>query len=157
MILGLGNIIHKDKGLGIYAVRDLYREQWPREVCFVDRMMLGELPLDLEGVLGLLVLDAWQAGGPPGSLARLSLDQVQARPALVPEPLFWRGLALANILGQDVQVVFLGLEAECTECDLRLSPPVQSAYPRFLEAVRQEIQDMLQGFGLSRAEGVVWA
>ncbi|MDZ7759715.1 MAG: hydrogenase maturation protease [Desulfovermiculus sp.] len=157
MVLGLGNIIYKDKGLGIYAVRDLYREQWPEGVCFVDRMMLGDIPLDLDGVHGLLVLDAWQAGDSPGNLARLSLDQVQARPELISEPLFWRGLALAEVLGQDVHVVFLGLEAECADCDLSLSPSVQDAYPRFLEAVREEIFHMLNGLVMGRAGGAVWA
>jgi len=157
MVLGLGDIVHQDKGLGIYAVRDLYREQWPQDVCFVDRRMLADIPLRLEGVHGLLVLDAWQAGASPGDLARLSLDQIQARPELVPEPLFWRGLALADVLGQDVRVVFLGLEAESTACDLRLSPSVQAAYPQFLQVVREEIYTMLNEMVAVRPEGTVWA
>jgi hydrogenase maturation protease len=157
MVLGLGNIVHQDKGLGMYAVRDLYREQWPQDVCFVDRRMLGDIPLHLEGVHGLLVLDAWQAGASPGSLVRMSLDQVQARPELVPEPMFWRGLALADVLGQDVRVVFLGLEAESTACDLRLSLSVQAAYPQFLQAIREEIYTMLNEIVANRPEGTVWA
>ncbi|MFP4428321.1 MAG: hydrogenase maturation protease [Desulfovermiculus sp.] len=145
MILGLGNVVQQDKGLGIYAVRDLYHESWPMEVMFVDRMMLGDSPLNLNGVRGLLVLDAWQTGRAPGTLMRLNLDQVMGQPDLVPEPLLWRALALADVLGQNVEVVFLGLEAENTDCNLMLSPPVHMAYPSFLELVRQEISCMLSG------------
>ena len=148
MVLGLGNIFHQDKGLGLCAVRDLYREQWPHDVQFVDRRMLGDRPIDLHGVWGLVVLDAWQAGAPPGSMSRLSLEQVKAQPSLVPEPMLWRALALADFLGQDLQVVFWGLEAEDTGCDLIFSPPVQRAYPDFLQAVRGELSCMLQDFGL---------
>lgn len=145
MILGLGNVVHQDKGLGIYAVRDLYHESWPFEVRFVDRMMLGDTPLNLDGVQGLLVLHAWQTGKTPGTLIRLNLDQVLGQPDLVPEPMLWRGLALADVLGQDVEVVFLGLEAENTACNLMLSPPVQMAYRSFLDSVRTEISCMLSG------------
>lgn len=148
MILGLGNVVQQDKGLGIYAVRDLYHESWPGEVRFVDRMMLGDTPLNLRGVRGLLVLDAWQTGEIPGTLIRLNLDQVLGQPDLAPEPLLWRALALADVLGQDVEVVFLGLEAENTACNLMLSPPVHMAYPRFLDSVRQEISCMLSGLSV---------
>lgn len=145
MILGLGNVVEQDKGLGIYAVRDLYHESWPWEVSFVDQMMLGDTALNLNGVQGLLVLDAWQTGKTPGTLIRLNLDQVLGQPDLVPEPLLWRALALADVLGQDVEVVFLGLEAENTACNLMLSPPVHMAYSSFLDSVRQEIFGMLSG------------
>jgi hydrogenase maturation protease len=143
MVLGLGDAVQQDKGVGIRAVRDLYREQWPDGVRFGDRRMLDSLSLSLEGVHGLLVLDAWQSGMEPGSLARLSLDQVLQRPGLVSEPALWRSLAFADVLGQDLQVVFLGLEAGQTACDLTFSPEVCDAYPRFLAAIREEIVSML--------------
>jgi hydrogenase maturation protease len=143
MVLGLGNIVQQDKGLGIHAVRDLYREQWPGQVRFVDRMMLGSGPLGLEGVDWLLVLNAWQTGMPPGTLTRLDLDHVVAQPGLVSEPALWRGLALADVLGQDVRVVFLGLEAAETAYHLMFSRTIQQVYPQFLTAVRKEIARML--------------
>jgi hydrogenase maturation protease len=143
MVLGLGDIVQRDRGLGIHAVRDLYREQWSRQVRFVDRMMLGSSPLGLEGIDWLLVLNAWQTGMPPGTLTRVSLGQVLSQPGLVSEPALWRGLALADVLGQDVRVVFLGLEAKETTYDFMFSRTIQLAYPQFLIAVREEIACML--------------
>lgn len=149
MVLGLGNIVNQDKGLGICAVRDLYKEQWTTDVRFVDRRMLDDTPLDLHGVWGLVVLDAWQAGDPPGRLSRLSLKHVMARPFLVSEPALWRSLAVADFLGQGPRVVFWGLEAESTGCEIMLSTKVQRAYPGFLQAVREELLAMIQDFGLA--------
>jgi len=144
MVLGLGNIVNQDKGLGIYAVRDLYKEQWTTDVRLMDRRMLGDTPLDLSGVWGLVVLDAWQAGDPPGRLSRLSLKHVMARPFLVSEPALWRGLALADFLGQGPRVVFWGLEAEST---VRLR--VQGAKSCFLGKFKEHIPVFFRRCGRS--------
>jgi Ni,Fe-hydrogenase maturation factor len=120
-------------------------------------MMLGNSPLNLHGVQGLLVLDAWQTGKVPGTLIRLSLEQVLDQPDLVSEPSLWRSLVLADVLGQNIEVVFLGLEAENTACNLMLSPPVQMAYHSFLDSVRSEVSCMLSGLSPSLAiEANVW-
>ena len=148
MVLGLGSVVQQDKGLGIHAVRDLHREKWPPEVCFVDRMMLGNAPPDLDDVQALVVLDALQTGRSPGCLARLSLEEVLEDPCLIQDSLLWRGLAMAELRGQDVQVVVLGLEAGNVAYDLMLSKTLLQAYPDYLRIVRAEIASTLQGLGL---------
>jgi hydrogenase maturation protease len=80
LVLGLGNILLGDEGVGVRVVerlQELY--EFPPEVQVLDG---GTLALDLlpyvEEADRLLVIDALEMGTEPGTIARLEGDQVPA-------------------------------------------------------------------------------
>jgi hydrogenase maturation protease len=75
VVLGLGNILNRDEGLGVHALAALPPPVPPLE--FVDGGVLGLnlLPL-VESCRRLLVLDAIDAGQPPGSLIELTGEAI---------------------------------------------------------------------------------
>lgn len=80
VVLGLGNLLRRDEGLGIRALERL-RDRYvlPPSVRLVDGGTLGlDLIAHVEGAQRLLVLDATLTDGPPGSLLRLVGDEVPA-------------------------------------------------------------------------------
>ncbi|HSJ53923.1 MAG TPA: hydrogenase maturation protease, partial [Anaerolineae bacterium] len=80
LVLGTGNLLLSDDGVGIHAVWRLGElADLPEEVQVLDGGTLGlDLLYHLEGVSRLIVVDAVKAGRPPGTLARLGGDEVPA-------------------------------------------------------------------------------
>jgi hydrogenase maturation protease len=80
LVLGLGNILLGDEGVGVRTVERLLEEyEFPEEVRVMDG---GTLGLDLlpyvEDCRRLLVIDAVKAGKEPGTLVRLAGPEVPA-------------------------------------------------------------------------------
>lgn len=69
-VLGVGNVLLSDEGLGVRVVEEIRkRYSLPEEVLLIDGGTLGiDLLYFLEGVERLLVVDAVLGGLPPGSL-----------------------------------------------------------------------------------------
>ncbi|HEX9185544.1 MAG TPA: hydrogenase maturation protease [Vicinamibacteria bacterium] len=141
VVLGLGNLLLGDEGVGVHAARALLDAGLPgAEVLDVGTAILDALP-EIGRAERLVVVDAVEAGGPPGSIYRLALDQV--RPAATLGGLHGfdlaRTLALAGRGDPPPEVVVLGVEPLRLEWSLELSPVVASALPFLLDAVRREV------------------
>lgn len=80
LVLGIGNLVMSDDGIGVKVVQILAeRFVFPPEVTLLDGGTLGlDLLPRLEGVEKLLVVDAVGIGKAPGTLVRLSGEEVPA-------------------------------------------------------------------------------
>ncbi len=77
-ILGVGNTLMSDEGIGVHAIDALVeRYDFPAEVEIVDGGTTGmELLPELEGLDHLIVVDAVRVGKPGGSIVRLAGEEV---------------------------------------------------------------------------------
>jgi hydrogenase maturation protease len=147
LILGLGNILLQDEGLGVAALDRLttaYR--LPPEVRAVDGGTLGLdlLPL-LENVDALLIVDAVKTGQPPGTLVRL---EGQAIPAGLAVKMSMHQFGLGELLAvsslQGIlpsRIVLWGMEPASFEWGVELSPVVAEKLDALVKAVAEELQD----------------
>jgi hydrogenase maturation protease len=80
LVLGVGNTLLSDEGVGIHVVERLVKSyNVPEEVQVLDGGTLGmDLLYYLEGIENLLLIDAVEAHREPGALIRLSGDEVPA-------------------------------------------------------------------------------
>src|SRR6056297_2297671 len=145
MVLGMGDVLTQDSGLGIYAVRDLCQEGWPKEVMFLDKRHLevNDVMHLLQEQEFLLILDVLKAGSGPGTMYRLSIQDLINKDYFHNDGKLWNSLFLPEIMGQKIKVVFLGLEPAKTNWELNLSSHLQSVYQQYLESVRNELRYML--------------
>ena len=81
LVLGIGNLIMTDDGVGVKVIHLLQeRYSFPGTVALLDGGTLGlDLLPHLEGVKRLVVVDAVETGGPPGTLVRLTGDEINYR------------------------------------------------------------------------------
>jgi hydrogenase maturation protease len=157
LILGSGNILLQDEGLGVHAVERLTSQYWlPQEVQALDGGVVGLALLPyLEGVSSLLVLDAIQAGQQPGTLARLSDHGLSAALSLktsMHQIGLQELLATGSLLGTlPPHVVLWGMEPASIEWGIGLTPPVAVHLDALVGAAVQELRDW--GFSVKeRAE-----
>jgi hydrogenase maturation protease len=141
LVIGLGNPIMGDDGLGIAALERL-RESWalPQSVSLVDGGTWGMnlLPL-VEDANELLFLDAIDRGRPAGELNVLEREEVPRVLGLKlsPHQIDLREvLALAELRrGLPARLVAMGLQPARVEMLDRLSPEVECRMDELVSAV----------------------
>lgn len=145
VVLGLGNRLRRDEGLGVCALERLYaRYILPPGVQIVDGGVLGlELLAYVESARRLLVLDAALTDGEPGSLLRLEGDEapaylgMRASPHEIGLPDL---LAVAQLQGRRPEsVVILGMQPETIELGWGLTPAVASRLDRLVDAAAAQL------------------
>ena len=139
LVLGAGNLLLSDDGVGIHAIRRLQEvAALPAEVEILDGGTLGmNLMHYLEGVARLLIVDALELDAPPGTLTRLAGDQV---PAYFSVKLSPHQIGIPDMLAaarlRDLyppEVVVWGVQPAIVEVGLDLSPPVAAQLDRLVE------------------------
>lgn len=152
-IIGVGNPLMADDGLGIVAAERLAALDWPPGVEVLDGGTGGLTLLDLfGGARGVILLDAVAMGAAPGTLRRFSAEELAALPAETPSLSLHSGglaevLALARELGSLPPLVLFGVQPARVELGLGLSPAVAAALEDLLERVRKEVATWPSGFG----------
>ncbi|HEU5305581.1 MAG TPA: HyaD/HybD family hydrogenase maturation endopeptidase [Gemmatimonadales bacterium] len=146
LVIGLGNPIMADDGLGIAALERL-REGWmlAESVRLVDGGTWGMnlLPL-VEAASELLLLDAIDRGEPAGQLTVLERDQIPRFLGLKLSPHqvdLREVLALAELRGGlPEKLVAMGLQPARVEMFAGLSPGVEAGMGRLLAAAAEQLE-----------------
>jgi hydrogenase maturation protease len=152
LVLGLGNPILTDDGIGIHVVRELMARPLPNNV-ICNEASLGGLRL-LEVITGyerVIIVDAIQTpDGKPGDIYRLRADDLRAslHAGSTHDLSFAGALRLGRSMGMalpnDENIIIFAIEVvdvltfgeECT-------PEVVSAIPRAVEAVLAELRGVV--------------
>jgi len=158
LVLGIGNILLKDEGVGVHAVRDLTaraergRPTLPDDVELYDG---GTFGIDLLDTIAnrrkVIVIDAVRADAAPGTVLRFTAaDLVRpGRPDLSLHQVgLFETLAMARQLGcAPEEVVIFGIVPMALEPGLELSPQVAAVVPRVVDLVLAELNKRDQGKG----------
>lgn len=146
LVVGLGNILLRDEGIGVWVADALRRQfEFPPVVTILEGGTLGlDLLPRLEGIERLLVIDAVKLGRGPGEMARLDGDEVAAAfdIKVSPHQVGLKDLlAAARLMGSEPpQVILWGMEPERLDPGTRFSPRVAEALPRLLSRVLDELR-----------------
>jgi len=143
-VVGAGNLLLSDDGAGIHAIQRLRRDSRVRSVArLIDGGVIGtNLLAEVCGCERLLIVDAVDAGLPPGATVRMDFSgpdppRIDTRnthqlgiPGLLDD---------LRLLGQAPrQVVLVGVQPATMGWGTQLSPQVEGALPAvFAEVVRQ--------------------
>jgi hydrogenase maturation protease len=156
LVLGIGNLLLMDEGLGVYAVQELAKEQWPENVTFMDG---GTFTQDIFSLFQdydrLLVLDVVRAGREPGTIYRLTEDDLvkdESQPLSLHDIDLLDSLRMADLLGHRPRLLVMGIEPKTIDWAMELTEPLKSAFPRYIEAVRREIRSILAEMSQELAE-----
>ncbi len=134
LVLGLGNYILMDDGVGVHALRH-FAEIAPRCCLAVEvgTAMLSAVHL-LEEAEKVIAFDAMVAGGDPGTIYALNADDVLNEG--VQDSLHELGLAwiLQNMRARRPEVIVIAAEPKVIDYGMELSAPLKAACPLMVEA-----------------------
>ena len=146
-VLGIGNILLKDDGVGVEAANQLAAMPWPEKVSVIDA---GTAILSLLDVFlkndRIVVIDALTGGQPPGTIYRLTPEELGV----------WRTgqlslhdvqvldiVKMAALFDRHPEVIIYGIEPFEVELELGLSGPMTGRLPELVKLVKLEVETLL--------------
>ena len=147
VILGVGNLLLSDEGVGVHVANELVKLELPPGVTVVEGGTDGFRLINvITEADRLIVVDAVKGGGAPGSIYRFDINEVQNCPSGFKTSVHQIGILevinLSGLIGKTPQTTVIGIEPESLEMGMELSPEIKSKIPRIIELVWDELKNL---------------
>jgi hydrogenase maturation protease len=156
LVLGVGNILLGDEGVGVRVVEAMQRMKLSHGVEVLDGGTASMALLDsLSNRDRVIVIDAVKGNHDPGTIYRFTPADMNAQKEIVTslhQIDLLDALTQVEFLGRAPRdVVLYGIEPKSIGLGLELTPEVEAAIPRVIELVLSELQtSALRGAGANR-------
>ena len=144
VILGIGNLLRGDDGVGVHTVRALGKMALPPGIELVDGGTSPELFEYLDTAEKLVVIDAMDTSDRPGSIYRFRLDDLKNEPkgmASAHDIGLMSLINLSRLTGRRIpETVFIGIQPASLGWGIELSPSIEAKIPIIVRLVMQEIR-----------------
>ncbi len=143
LILGVGNRIQMDDGIGVHVIEEMKKNSLPENTELFDGGTLGyDLLGIIEGRKKIIVIDAVKGQQPSGTLYKFSPEDVSVDNNY--DSLHQLGIIeairLAGLQNKvPDQIVIIGVEPEIVDWGLYLTGTVKKMIPRIIEMVMDEV------------------
>ncbi|MFH1821904.1 MAG: hydrogenase maturation protease [Methanobacteriota archaeon] len=147
LIVGLGNILLKDEGLGVRCVEHLRSRDLEKSIKILDGATLGfDLLEEIKGFEKVVLVDAVDMGKEPGYIASFSAEQLMKMP--IDKKFSLHEVDLIDVIqlgikmGYDLtNVRIVGMQPMEVSRGDRLSEVVEEKLPVLVDKVLSEIDD----------------
>ena len=148
MIIGIGNILLSDEGIGVHVINELKNVQLPANVEIHD---CGTGGLSILNVLDkaekAVIIDAVKGGGNPGSIYRFMLDKIltgdrRLKMTSLHDLDLITALKMAeltHVYKLPREMIVIGIEPASTEMGMEPSPKVKRTIPKIVDLVLKEV------------------
>ena len=145
-VLGIGNLLLKDEGVGIHLVQKLADTIDCTNVNVIDGGTDPDfISLVDDNIDKLIIIDAARAGEEPGTIYRFSIDDLDSGSfdtVSLHDIGIGESLRMMTILNkQPKSTVIIGVEPKTIDFGLELSPEVDVKMSRIIELVLEEIKE----------------
>jgi hydrogenase maturation protease len=144
VVIGVGNLLMKDEGIGIHALEALQQIDLPADVELVDGGTSPDLIAYTKAGDRLILIDSAKAGGEPGAIYRFKPEDVSPETTHLTsahELGVSQNLSLMSLLGnRPADTVIIGIEPGEIAPGLELSALLQQKLPEIVKVVLKEIQ-----------------
>ncbi|MFH1703586.1 MAG: HyaD/HybD family hydrogenase maturation endopeptidase [Nitrospirota bacterium] len=144
VILGVGNLLLSDEGVGVHVANELMKMDLPPEVSVVEGGTDGFRLLNvITEADRLIVIDAVKGDAEPGSIYCFDIDEVKSCPSGFKTSVHQIGILevidLSGLIGKTPRTTVFGIEPKSLEMSMELSPEVKSKIPRLIELIFEEL------------------
>ena len=143
MVLGAGNLLLRDEGIGPHLISRLETMSLPDNVELIDAgIATFSLTHLLPGRKKVIIIDAAKGGNRPGSIYRLLPEQIRMEKK---NPLSLHDIGLIDALtsggkpAKTSNLVIIGVEPERIDWGTEISPCLRKRIPRIIEVIMEEI------------------
>jgi len=140
VVIGLGNVLLRDDGVGVYVIEQLRRRSVPKnvDVQFIDGGLTPDLSVFLDDVVSkLIIIDAAETGGAPGNIRTVNPLDIRLETSSIHGIDLQQNLELMRLAGTlPEEVVILGVEPQDMSPGTELTPALKAVVPDLLEHIR---------------------
>jgi hydrogenase maturation protease len=139
LVIGIGNILHMDDGVGVHLV-NLLTEKRPELAAHADIVDGGTAGFDLLPIMSgrnkIVIIDALRADDKPGSIYRIPAAYISGSGSELSlhEAGVRKMLDMLYVMGENPDIELLGIVAEdISSLEIGLSESLKNALPRAVE------------------------
>lgn len=148
LVLGVGNILLKDEGVGVHAVRELMKREYPPEVSIVDGGTAGlDLLYLIEEASRLIIVDATNGDAEPGTIFRFSPEELDDFIPSISNSLHQIGLLEVLHIGRAMGILppttVFGVQPAVVDWGMELTPELSARLPRLVSLIEEEVNNWL--------------
>lgn len=147
LVVGVGNVLLKDEGVGVHVVGELAKMDLPDNVELIDGATSGfDLIALTEGADKLIIVDVVDADSEPGDIFRFTPEDVEEsaqrdKPAMSLHDIgLIESLMMAKHLGQNPETIIIAVQPKDLSWGMEPTPEIQARIPRLIELVLEEIE-----------------
>ena len=156
LIIGIGNILLSDEGIGIHIVRELQRQQTKDKEFFhnTEFIDIGTSSFDIisyinNGVTKVVLIDCMKADGYlPGTIFKLTPDDLRKRQKekySLHQMELVDTLRMISIIEKLPEILILGIVPEdINKFSTKLSDSIAKKFPVILSKIKKEIVDFFK-------------
>jgi hydrogenase maturation protease len=146
LILGVGNLLLRDEGVGVHVISALRDRELPDDVELCDGGTASFDLLDtLAGRRQVIIIDAVRTGSDPGTIFRFTPEDISVSREQITS-LHQVGLLETLDLVDHLldfapeRVIILGIEPKEIGWGLELSAEIEAALPKVIELIMSELE-----------------
>jgi hydrogenase maturation protease len=144
VILGIGNVLLSDEGIGVHVANELMQRELPPEVSVVEGGTDGFRLLNvITEADRLIVVDAVKGGDEPGTIYRFDIKDVKNSPSGFKTSVHQIGILevidLSGLIGKTPHTTVIGIEPKSLAMSMELTPEIMAKVPRVIELVLEEL------------------
>lgn len=146
LILGIGNILMKDDGVGVYVAQKMMNMDLPPDVEVMDGGVKGlDLLYYIEGRKRVIVIDTVTLDDVPGSIYRFTDKDLAEKKQFLRTAHgidFYDVVKMAEQFSDNKpeEIIFIGIVPEDISEGLELTPAIEKKIPRLIELAMKEIE-----------------
>jgi hydrogenase maturation protease len=145
LLLGIGNILLKDEGVGVHTANRMMEMALPPDVEVMDGGTMGmNLLFYIEGRKKVIIIDTVLVGDPPGTIYRFTEESlVDNKPMLrtAHSVDITDVINTAMMLGtKPDEIIFIGIEPESLDEGLEMTPTIEKRVPVLIKMVMKELE-----------------
>lgn len=148
-ILGVGNELLSDEGIGVHAIKKIQKIKLPPEVEVIEG---GTDGFGLINIITetdyLIVIDSIKGGSKPGTIYRFNIKDAPNCPDVFKTSVHQIGILevinLSQLIGKTPETVVIGVEPENISSGMDLSAKIKEKIPKVIDLVLEETRSKLK-------------
>lgn len=143
VLMGVGNLLLKDEGIGVHVIQEMQKLDMPQNIELIDG---GTGGLDIIYLVGdaerLIVVDAVDSGSEPGTIFKLNPEDVNSTPGENQMSLHQVGLlevlAMVKQMTDCKEIIIVGVQPKEIDWGMELTPELEEKVPEIIDVVLKE-------------------
>jgi len=145
VILGIGNVLLSDEGVGVHVASEIAKMDLPSGVSVIEGGTDGFRLLNvITEADRLIIIDAVKGGADPGSIYCFDIDEVRSCPSGFKTSVHQIGILevidLSGLIGKTPRTTVIGIEPKSLDMAMELSPEIREKVPRIIELVMDKVK-----------------
>ena len=149
LILGVGNELLSDEGIGVHTVKELSKKELPPGVEVMDG---GTDGFSLINIIveadRLILIDCVRGGSKPGTIYKFDIEDAPSCSdkfkTSVHQISILEVIHLSELVGKTPETTVFGIEPKSISTSMELTSDVKAKIPRVIELVLEEVDEFLK-------------